>query len=115
MAGLTGVVVTWVVVPDEMGLKLTESVPVSLARFSSPPPETVAVSVSGAVADAEMSTPTVITGRNEFPGGRSALLVHVSVARVQNQPVPLIDVAVSPGASVKATVTGAVVPASVVF
>jgi hypothetical protein len=68
-----------------------------------PPPETVTWFAWGEVAFAKTLTTMVMAGY-DVPAASASLRVHVLLLHVQ--PVPLIDVIVSPPGAVSVTVTG---------
>jgi hypothetical protein len=75
------------------------------AVFVSPPPETVAVFVTGEVAFAATSTVRLMMGDALLPF-KTSDLVQLGVAlTVQDQPGPLIALAVKPAGKVSTTVT----------
>src|SRR5690349_14160685 len=76
----------------------------SLAVLVSPPPATVAVLVREAAAVLLTLTVSEIAGWL-LPPARASARVQVSVARVQDQPVPLRAVAGRPDGHVSVTVT----------
>src|SRR5439155_269500 len=100
----------WLLVMVRSGgvLIVVGSVAVLFAVFVSPPPETVAVLVTLAGASLATFSVRVITGYL-VPPARASDRVQVSGAKVQDQPDPVIAVAVKPVGSVSATVTRAVV------
>src|SRR2546425_561989 len=80
------------------------SVPVLFPAVVSPPPLTVTLLVTLATALLATVTVNVIAGY-DAPFASTLVVVHVLVATVQLQPVPLIAVAVIPAGSVSTTVT----------
>src|SRR5258708_2289414 len=91
-------------VADVAALIVVTSVALLFAEFVSPPPLTLAVLVTLAGAAAEGLTVRVMAGWRA-PGARTPRRVQESVAGAQDQPLPLIDVAVSPVGGVSVTVT----------
>src|SRR5947209_15675038 len=80
------------------------SLEVSLARFTSPAPPTVALLVTDPAAfDATFTVKTI--GAKLVAGARTSVRVQVRFASVQLQPEPDIATAVRPGGSVSVTVT----------
>jgi hypothetical protein len=83
---------------------VVESFAVSLVKFCSPPPDTVAVFVSREDAFGETFTVTVIGGYTP-PGARASVRVHVRLLKVHVQPEPDMLAAVSPVGKVSTTMT----------
>src|SRR5690349_19198522 len=91
---------------------VVESDAESLAVLTSPPPATVAVLVSGLVADWATAATTTMAGYDP-PAASASERVQVTVcpAMPQLQPVPEADDGVSPAGNVSETVTSPVVGA----
>src|SRR5947209_400232 len=81
-----------------------ESLAESLDVLDSPPPETVAVLVSGVPA-LEATLTVSVMGFMLEPEATVLVLVQVRVPNVQLQPVPDMEVAVSPEGRLSVTVT----------
>jgi len=85
-------------------LMVVGSCAVSLEVLVSPPPETVTVFVTEAVALAETLTVSVIGGKL-VPADSTVVVLQVSVFRLHPQPDPVIAVAVNPAGNASTTVT----------